>query len=126
VSDHLALLVDEVVDRLTERLRPLLAPVPAEQSAPWRLLTTEEAAARFGRSERWVRDRVKRGELAYVRLDGGALAFDEDDLRAFAQARRVSAEGGLALAGRLHPVCDAAAGEGLPDRHRLSKPRVSA
>jgi len=36
-----------------------------------------------------VRERVKRGDLADVRLDGGALAFDVEDLRAFAAERRV-------------------------------------
>ena len=51
--------------------------------------STSEAADRLGCSTRWVRERVKRGDLADVRLDGGALAFDVEDLRAFAAERRV-------------------------------------
>ena len=50
-----------------------------------------ETLRRLGRSERWIRERVKRLELPCIRLDGGALAFDVDDLRAFARARRVPA-----------------------------------
>ena len=54
------------------------------------LLNLEEAAARLGRSTRWVRQRAKEGELAHVRLDGGALAFRIEDLQAFAEERLIA------------------------------------
>jgi hypothetical protein len=81
---------EELVERLSDRVVEKLAGVQhSEQGEPWKLLNLEEAAQRLGRSERWVRDRVKEGKLAVVRLDGGALAFELDDLRAFAHLRRV-------------------------------------
>jgi hypothetical protein len=33
---------------------------------------------------------VKRGDLSYVRLDGGAFAFELEDVRAFARERRIA------------------------------------
>ena len=92
--------VDELVALVVERLAPAISSELATtlemrtslQSEPWRLLDLEEAAQRLGRSTRWIRERVKRGELASVRLDGGALAFDLDDLHAFAAARRIGGE----------------------------------
>jgi hypothetical protein len=54
---------------------------------PWRLIPLEEAARRLTRSTRWVRQRKE--QIGYVKLDGGALAFDPSDLEAFARARRV-------------------------------------
>lgn len=77
----------ELADRVAEQVAATLAASAA--SEPWRLLKLDEAAVRLGRSERWLRDRVKSGDVATVRLDGGALAFDVDDLRAFAAERRV-------------------------------------
>jgi hypothetical protein len=88
-------LLDELADRVADRLAA--TDRPTVEPEPWRLLNVREAAERLGRSERWVRARVKSGDLATVRLDGGALAFDVDDLRAFAAERRV---GGRALAWR--------------------------
>lgn len=88
------LLVDGVLDGLRE---PTMVEPPS-----WRLLTLAEAAERLGRSERWVRDRIKAGELPYVRLDGGAFAFELDDLQTFARVRRIGAEGLESLAERLH------------------------
>jgi hypothetical protein len=81
---------DELVERISDRVVEKLASIPQPDDAePWKLLNLEEAAARLGRSERWIRERVKRGDLVSVRLDGGALSFELEDLRAFAQARRV-------------------------------------
>lgn len=101
-------LVALVVDGVLDGLR---APVLVEPPA-WRLLTLAEAASRLGRSERWVRDRIKAGELPYVRLDGGAFAFELDDLQTFARVRRIGAEGLESLAERLqvplHPAPGAA------------------
>jgi len=68
--------------------------------ADLRVSTLEDVAARLARSERTVRQWVKDGLLPHVRLDGGALAFELKDIRAFAAARRVSAADGWALAGR--------------------------
>ena len=92
--------LDALLDRLAEILAPRIAELlpdrghatpPAEL---WRLLDLEEAAACLGRSTRWVRDR--KAEIGYVRLDGGGLAFEVDDLRRFARERRI---GGEPLAG---------------------------
>jgi hypothetical protein len=48
--------------------------------------------ARLGRSTRWVRERVKAGELDWVRLDGGGFAFKLEQLQAFADARQIACE----------------------------------
>ena len=107
--------VDELVALIAERLAPAIAaelaarlPQTDEQREPWRLLDLEEAAARLGRSTRWIRERVKRGELPFVKLDGGALAFLVEDLEAFARARRVATDEPQVLAHRLHPIREAA------------------
>jgi len=90
VSDRLdelvALLADAIAPRMAELVRP---PEPNGHPAgePWRLLDLEETAARLGRSRRWVRDH--KHAIGYVRLDGGALAFDVEDLKRFARERRV-------------------------------------
>jgi excisionase family DNA binding protein len=117
-----AALLDLLVDRLCERLLPVLEPVPAE-AAQWRLLDLDEAAERLGRSTRWVRERVKRGDLPHVKLDGGALAFELADLQAFADARRV---GDKPLAGRLHPSRDPASVNGSRGPYRVGHRRVAA
>jgi hypothetical protein len=89
-------LPDDALDELVERVAAAVIAGYAQAEAPWRLLNVEEAATCLGRSTRWVRERVRRGDLAHVRLDGGALAFDAGDLRAFANARRVGDSGTLA------------------------------
>ena len=117
-------LLDQFVAELVSALAPRVAaelasqmPVPAAAES-WRLLNVDEAAAALGRSTRWVRQKAKDGSLPYVRLDGGSLRFEVDDLRAFAMDRRVSAERGETLAGRLRLLGDPARGAGLgaPDR----------
>jgi hypothetical protein len=88
-------LTEQLVAALAEELAPrlaleLAAQLPAPPAAePWHLLDLEEAAARLGRSSRWVREKAKTGVLPHVRLDGGALAFELDDLREFARDRRI-------------------------------------
>jgi Helix-turn-helix domain len=116
VSDAADRLLEEIVDRVVGRLEPLLAVGPAE---PWRLLDVGEAAALLGRSRSWVQkavrpvDRGGRG-LPHVRLDGGGLMFDPEDLRAFALARRVPAVDGGLRAGRVQ----LGSGTGVPPRDR--------
>lgn len=112
-------LLEGLVELLAETVAPRVAAELAggERAEPvdgelWRLLGVEEAAGRLGRSSRWVRERAKRGELPFVRLDGGALAFELEDLRAFAEARRVAVEAPGVLAGRLQVLGQAAAGDG--------------
>jgi predicted DNA-binding transcriptional regulator AlpA len=80
-------LVETIAERVAVRV---LEGEQAEASKPWRLLTLEEVAARLGRSTRWVRERVKRGDLPRVRLDEGAFAFELEDVRAFARERRIA------------------------------------
>jgi predicted DNA-binding transcriptional regulator AlpA len=104
-----------IADRVVERLADLEV-VPAEDA--WRLLKLVDAAERLGRSERWIRERVRRGELPYVRLDGGALAFLLEDIRLFAEARRISADRPVALAGRLQGGGNAASGAGTRGGHQ--------
>jgi hypothetical protein len=115
-------LLDELADRVADRLRPLLAPAPGAES--WRLLDVEQVADRLGRSTRWVRERAKRGDLPYIRLDGGAFAFDEADLRAFAHARRVSAEDPEVCAGRVQEGRDRALRNGSGAADRVENRRV--
>jgi hypothetical protein len=81
---------DELIEAFAARVAALVLeglPIP-EAEEPWRLLTLDEAAERLGRSTRWVRDHKE--EIAYVRLDSGALAFELDDLRAFASKHRIA------------------------------------
>lgn len=82
-------LLELIAAELAPRLAADLAGQAAhrEEAEPWRLLTLEEAAARLGRSTRWLRDRKE--QIGYVRLDGGALSFRLEDLQAFAEQRRV-------------------------------------
>ena len=82
-----AALAEELAPRLAAELAAQLPPPPAAE--PWHLLDLEQAADRLGRSPRWVRERAKRGDLPFVRLDGGRLAFELDDLREFARERRI-------------------------------------
>lgn len=105
------LLLEQFVDEIAERVVARLE-LRAAVEEPWRLLTLEEAAARLGRSERTVRGWVKAGALHHVRLDGGALAFELEDLRAFAEARRVSAEDAGSLSVRFQADADPARGAG--------------
>jgi excisionase family DNA binding protein len=100
-DELVALLADALAPRIAaEQAAKATAPT-ADERDPWRLLGVEEVAERLGRSTRWVRDRAKRGELPWIKLDGGALAFDLADVQAFARARRVSADDAGSLAGRL-------------------------
>ncbi len=84
--------LEELLDELAERVASRIGPAAPVAAPEWRLLSLDEAAARLGRSSRWVRDRVKAGKLATVRLDGGALAFRLEDLQTFADARRIGGE----------------------------------
>ena len=80
-------LVDAIAEAVAARLASQMQQVEAGE--PWRLWDLAETAGRLGRSERWVRERANRGDLPRIKLDGGALAFDPEDVRAFAWARRV-------------------------------------
>jgi hypothetical protein len=87
-----AAVAEEFAPRIAAELAPLVAaelprPSASDTTEPWHLLDLPEAARRLGRSERWVR--ARKAEIGYVRLDGGALAFDLADVQAFARARRV-------------------------------------
>jgi excisionase family DNA binding protein len=117
-EDLFGAIISLIADEVAARLSPALAPSTALVE-DWRLLNVDEAAERLGRSTRWVRERVKRGELDYVKLDGGALAFELDDLREFADRRRV------ALAGRLQPNGDAASVRRLRGADRVGYRRVA-
>ena len=109
---------DFPVEELAQRVAELLAergqsPPPGE---PWRLLGVDEVAAVLGRSRRWVHGAVKERGLPHIRLDGGALAFDLEDVRAWALARRVPAAEGEALAGRLQQAARRAGNGGSGGR----------
>jgi len=86
LDELVALLADALAPRVAELVRPS-EPNGHPAGEPWRLLDLEETAARLGRSPRWVRDHKR--EIGYVRLDGGALAFDVEDLKRFARERCV-------------------------------------
>jgi hypothetical protein len=90
VSEFGITLPDDVVEAIAAAIAHELAgclPPESETAEPWRLFSLEDAAARLGRSTRWVRERKE--QIGYVRLDGGALAFELEDLQAFARLRRV-------------------------------------
>lgn len=110
LDEFAARVADALAPKIAVALRDQLGPAAAD---PWRLLDVEQAAARLGRSSRWLRGKAKSGAIPYVRLDGGALAFELDDLRAFAASRRVSAENVDLLAPRLHALGDPASRAGL-------------
>lgn len=118
-------LVEAVAAQVAARVTAELADADARPAEPWRLLKLEEAAARLGRSERWLRERAtRRGELPYVRLDGGALAFLVEDLEAYAWARRVSADGSRPLADRLQAGRDSSSDAGSPTARPVGDRRV--
>jgi hypothetical protein len=81
---------------LRDEVMRLLSSTPHQEE--WRLWNLSETARRLGRSERWVRERVKEGTLPRIRLDGGALMFDPKDVQSFARARRVPPEERVPLA----------------------------
>jgi excisionase family DNA binding protein len=122
-------LLVEVVDRIAGALAPRLSDAlvaccerPAPE--PWRLLDVDEVAATLGRSRRWVHGAVKERGLPFVRLDGGALAFDPEDVRAWARARRVPAAEPTPLATRLQPPRDAAPRAALDGSGRRAMQRA--
>jgi excisionase family DNA binding protein len=78
--------VSAMADAVASRLVIADSGKPADE---WRLLDVSEAADRLGRSTRWVREQVKSGNLPYVRLDGGAYAFELEDLKQLAIERRI-------------------------------------
>jgi excisionase family DNA binding protein len=125
LDSFLDLVVDRLVPPLAAELATTLSQVQSE-TEPWRLLNVDEAAARLGRSSRWVRERAKRGQLAFVRLDGGALAFELEDVQAFAGARRISAGEPTALAQRLHIGRNPALREGSERPERATDPEVGS
>ncbi len=85
-------LVDELVAKVIEGVVAAMATV--EPVEPWRLLNVREVAAMLGRSPRWVHGAVKERELPYVRLDGGALMFDREQVIAWAKARSIPRQNG--------------------------------
>ena len=131
------MLLDEFADCVADRLRdaPTLSS-PAPEPEQCGLLDLEAAAAWFGRSTRWVRQRSRGytaadgskipATLPYVRLDGGALAFLLEDLQAFAAARRVSADGTDLSATRVQTAGDPASGSGSGPSERVGNRRVTS
>jgi excisionase family DNA binding protein len=83
--------VEAIANAVVLQLRPQLE-ARGGGAEGWQLWNIEETAARLGRSQRTVRQWAKEGRLTHVRLDGGALAFDPDDVQAFARARRIGAD----------------------------------
>lgn len=116
------LLLDELADRVAARLRLHVESAPAAQS--WRLLDVDEVAERLGRSTRWVRERAKRGDLPFVKLDGGAFAFEESDLRAFARARRVSLDDAEVSAAECRQGRNPVSRNGSSAAHQVDNRRV--
>jgi excisionase family DNA binding protein len=84
--EHLA---SRVAARLVAQLR--LDHEPGGQA--WELLTVDQAAEVLKRSRRWIYDAVRRRGLPYVRLDGGGICFQRDDLRAWADTYKHVAGG---------------------------------
>jgi Helix-turn-helix domain len=104
VDDLVARIADAVVERLEAHVGH--GEVGGTTTDPWRLLTTTEAASLLGRSTRTVHSYLKRG-LPYISLDG-KLAFDPDDVRAWARAHRIPSDDDERLDSRLTPPATAA------------------
>lgn len=60
--------------------------------APFRLLTTTEAAAVLGIGRRSLQERVQAREIAAIKI-GKSIRFSTDDLAAFVERNRVKAIG---------------------------------
>jgi predicted DNA-binding transcriptional regulator AlpA len=123
--DGLDTLVELVAERVATRvLADIAAQAPASLAGEsWRLLDVDEVADMLGRSPRQVHTYAKERGLPYVRLDGGALAFDPEDVKAWARARRVPAAEDDPLAERWHGGREAApqAGSGNGARTAMQK-----
>src|SRR5262249_49006331 len=127
-SDALATLV-QFLELTAQALGPLIGEQVSStvlrglpKDEPWRLLDLEEVAGRLGRSTRWVRERAKRGELPFVRLDGGALAFELEDVRTFVDSRRISAGEPSVLAEGLQQRTNFSNGTGKRQVDRATDP----
>ena len=111
-------LIHQLVELLADALAPKLAEEltrampPPQAAAPWRLVDVVEVAAMLGRSKRWIHGAVKERGLPYIRLDGGALAFNPHDVQAWARERRVPAVESDPLADRLQGARDRASDAG--------------
>ena len=92
-------IVDEIGAAVTAALRTEL-PVPGTSAEPWKLAHCERRIDGAGQVGQVGAERAKAGELPWVRLDGGPLAFLPDDVEAFARARRLP----KTHAGRRWPV----------------------
>lgn len=114
-----AAVVDRVAAEVAERVRVELdEALPVTAPEPWRLLTADEVAERLGRSKRWVHQSIRERGLPYVRIDGGALGFELEQVRAWARTRQVPAWKPVALAPRLQSARQPAPflGSGEADR----------
>jgi hypothetical protein len=78
-AEAAALLLDDLVANLAERLAPLVAAVvaPAEQASPW--MNIKSTATYLDTTEQALRGRVKRGEIPVHRRDG-RLYFNRTEL----------------------------------------------
>lgn len=106
-SSEMAPCAREAVDQLLELVATavadrLSATLSGSGEEPWRLLDEDEAASRLGRSPSWLRKRAREGAMPFVQLDaGGGRMYALEDLRAFAEARRIGPDRGEVLEGRL-------------------------
>lgn len=82
-SERLSQAITAVIEEAVSKI------VTAPAEAEWRLLSAAEAGERLGRSESWVRERARTGQLPYVRLDGGPRRFRLEDLQAYAASHVV-------------------------------------
>jgi predicted DNA-binding transcriptional regulator AlpA len=121
----LDLIVDAVAERVAERLRPMLI-APTIEQEPWHLVGVDDVARALGRSRRWVHGAVKERGLPFIRLDGGALAFDLQDVQAWAESRRVPAADEDPLAVRLQASRDHALGAASNGRTRSRMQRAGS
>jgi predicted DNA-binding transcriptional regulator AlpA len=124
INELVALVADALAPKLAEELSRAIP--PPQVAEPWRLVGVVEVAAMLGRSRRWVHGAVKERGLPYIRLDGGALAFDPHDVKEWARGRRVPAVESDPLADRLQGPREGASDAGLRHPRLTAKQKVDA
>jgi len=82
-------LVNELAERVAEKVIAGIADALPPQAERWKLLSVDEVCELLGRSRRSVFAYIKFKRLPVVKLDDGSIRIDPDDLRQWCRDRRV-------------------------------------